>query len=628
MSEEHRVPDSESLEPLLEAAVKATLVEPIPHDVVARIKTRAKLLAVPAVSSSGVSGSQKQRWRVSRSTMACLIASAAVLVVVLAVFLLLSQSSSQAFAQMIEKVKAASTVRFNTTIQLLGRGPDSKHVVYVEGNRSRSENVNSATLSVVDVDQKQLLFLDMAQKRAHPRKLDADLARTASNPIDKLRCVKSNDAEQIGDEMLNGHRTHVYRCRKIDTLFGLGDGETLVWVDTESELPAKIEFRNADPKSPIELRLDEFVWNEPLDASLFSLAIPVGFQRVADTEIPTPLAAREGYADNPNYFTDGVLCCDRVPATIAWDSQSNTITALMRDPESVPPIERFQVELRQWDVATGKLRWVNHRLGPRTWTQTPDGKTLAAVRGLVVELLDAATGTITRTWGTDELVSQLAFSPDGKTLAAGIGEWGKYGGRGGKQGGGVQFWDVERTGLLRTIKSDDKPVQFVRYSVDGKFLATSAGAAVKLWDVATGELARIFPGIHQAAFSPDGKTIACQAAASATDKATGRVDLYRLQDGSLVKSFASEAGASASWLTCIQFSPDGHLLAASDWNGIVTLWDVATGERKLTIADHKAGVLSVAFAPDGAMLATGSEDKTLRVRKLPAELIGPVSDKK
>jgi hypothetical protein len=50
---------------------------------------------------------------------------------------------------------------------------------------------------------------------------------------------------------------------------------------------------------------------------------------------------------------------------------------------------------------------------------------------------------------------------------------------------------------------------------------------------------------------------------------------------------------------------------------------VATGERKLTIADHKARVLSVAFAPGGAILATGSEDKTLRLRGLPAELISP-----
>jgi WD40 repeat protein len=112
------------------------------------------------------------------------------------------------------------------------------------------------------------------------------------------------------------------------------------------------------------------------------------------------------------------------------------------------------------------------------------------------------------------------------------------------------------------------------------------------------------------------------------DKTIGRVDLYDLRNGSLVKSFASEKGASASWLLCVTFSPDGRLLAASDWNGTATLWAVAIRACKQTIVDHQAGVLSAAFAPDGATLATGSEDKILRLRKLPVGLIQPVPEKR
>lgn len=625
MNDEHPLRDIESLEPPLEAAVKITLAAPIPEDAIERVKLRAKRLAANAVSPYRTSSSLTRRWKASRPLVAGMSAAAALLVIVTAGFFLLSQSGSQAFAQMIERVKAASSVHFTSAIRL-GKGPETNAVVYIEGNRSRLEEFNSTTFSVADLDQKQLLIVDMADKRAHLTKLDADLARTASNPIDILRRMKSVDAEQIGEEMLKGRRTQVYRCRKIDPVFCMPDGKMLVWVDVESGLPAKIEIRSAVSKTPIELRFDEFIWNEAMDARLFSLAIPDGFQEVT-RETPKPLAVREAYMDNPNYFTDGVLCRDRVAATVVWGSQGKTITALMRDPESVPEIERFQGELRQWDVATGRLRWAVTRDVPRTWTQTADGKTLATVYKLDVELRDAATGNIRRKWGTDELMSQLAFSPDGRSLAAGIGEWGEYGGRGGKQGGGVQFWDVARGALVRTIKTDKKPVSFVGYSIDGNFLATSAGSTVKLWDVVTGKLARIFPGIRQAAFSPDGRTIACQVASS-TDKTTSRVDLYNVRDGTLVKSFTSEKGPSASLLTCITFSPNGHLLAASDWNGIVTLWDVATGERRLTIADHRAGVISVAFAPDGATLATGSEDKTLRLRKLPAELIPPAPEKR
>ena len=67
----------------------------------------------------------------------------------------------------------------------------------------------------------------------------------------------------------------------------------------------------------------------------------------------------------------------------------------------------------------------------------------------------------------------------------------------------------------------------------------------------------------------------------------------------------------------LTFSPDGRLLAASDWNGTVTLWDVATGERKQTIADHQGRCSIGRFLSRRRELATGSEDKTLRLRKLP-----------
>jgi WD40 repeat protein len=261
------------------------------------------------------------------------------------------------------------------------------------------------------------------------------------------------------------------------------------------------------------------------------------------------------------------------------------------------------------------MRWSHGVQGAGSVAASAAGQTLATVIGYEVQLRDSASGDVTRAWATDEPLSPLAFSPDGKILAAGITEWGPYGGRGGEMSGGVQFWNVEQGSLLRTI-SDDEPTTFLRYSPDGQSLATASNdGPVKLWNASTGELIRIFPG-RRADFSPDGQTIACVSIERDVNKTIGTFDLYNVADGARVRTLSSEPGPAASWLLCVSFSPDGRRLAATDWNGTVTLWDVATGRRERTIADHQAGVLTAAFSPDGSTLATGGEDRTLRLWKL------------
>ena len=623
MNDEHDPHDLENLQPPLDSAVQAVLAEPLPDDAVERVKMRAKQLAT--IPTRTLPRMLKRKWTVSRFALTGLTVAATLFFIVTGMTLWLDRSADRAFAQVIEKVKTARSVHLLTATRF-GQRPDINGQMYLEGNRLRWEQVRGILVQIVDLDQKRALFLDTVRKLAQEVDLDKQVREAFANPIDQLRRAQSNDAVPIGEEILRGRRTQVYRLPKVD-LFGMkGHGEMLVWVDVESSLPAKIVIRDTDPKAETEIRFDELVWNEPVDARLFSLSRPDGFQpgivmvtpRRSEPNKPE-VVAPESIAG----LADGVLSRDSVPAHIIWDSRGTTITALMRDPESVPPLERRPSELRQWEVATGKLLWSETIGGAGSVAVTTNRELLATIIGYEVQLRDASTGKVKRKWVTDKPLSPLAFSPDDKTLAAGITEWGPFGGSSGKPSGGVQFWDVERASLMRTI-SDDKPVTFVRYSVNGKYLATSSNEGpVKLWDVASGELIRIFPGLSLAAFSPDGETIACQSAVSSADKSTGKVDLYNVRNGSLVKSFVSNNGTSASWLLCITFSPDGRLLAGTDWNGTVTLWDVATGDRRPTNMDQQAGVLTAAFAPNGATLATGSEDKMLRLWKLSAETIRP-----
>src|SRR5436305_1870787 len=63
----------------------------------------------------------------------------------------------------------------------------------------------------------------------------------------------------------------------------------------------------------------------------------------------------------------------------------------------------------------------------------------------------------------------------------------------------------------------------------------------------------------------------------------------------------------------VAFDPEGKLLASGGNDWTVKLWEVASGKPLRTLEGHKSGVLSVAFHPEGRMLASGSIDNTVKL---------------
>jgi hypothetical protein len=493
--------------------------------------------------------------------------------------------------------------------------------MYLEDNRLRFELFQRMLIQVGDLEQRRALFLDTKRKVAQLIEINEQMVEQFANPIDQLRHARPEDAENIGEEFLEGRLTQVFRIRKINLLGMRGKGEMLVWVDQKQGLPAKILIHELDPGGGMEIRFEEFQWNKPINPALFSLEIPAGY--ATGTVVPTPRPADSTMPAAPpqsaaSRRAEGILSEDRVPGRIVWGPQGTTLTATMRDPESVAPLERKSDELRQWNVATGELKWSVIGGSSFSLAASADGKLVATIDGYELQLRDSTTGMVNQSWSTEKQLSPLAFSPDGRTLAAGIAEWGEQpSGRG--QSGGVQFWDVEHGTLKRSL-SDDKPTTLVRYSRDGKYVASAPnGGPVKVWDAGTGDLVRIFPYGNKVDFSPDGKLIACQAShpmeGDTLDDVRKRYDIqtYELQTGKLVKTLVSDDHTDDSYVLWIEFSPDGSLVAAADWDGTVKLWNVLTGELVRTMNDHNAGVVTAVFSPDGRTIATGSEDKTLRL---------------
>ncbi|MEA5499122.1 WD40 domain-containing protein [Limnoraphis robusta] len=68
-----------------------------------------------------------------------------------------------------------------------------------------------------------------------------------------------------------------------------------------------------------------------------------------------------------------------------------------------------------------------------------------------------------------------------------------------------------------------------------------------------------------------------------------------------------------AWVMAVSFSPDGNILASGSNDQTVRLWDVKTGQCLKTLRGHNSRVQCLAFSEDGKLIASGSNDKTVRV---------------
>jgi WD40 repeat protein len=69
----------------------------------------------------------------------------------------------------------------------------------------------------------------------------------------------------------------------------------------------------------------------------------------------------------------------------------------------------------------------------------------------------------------------------------------------------------------------------------------------------------------------------------------------------------------SDWVSSVAFRPDGKILASGSHDNTIKLWNVATGREIATLTRHSESVNSVAFSPDGKTLASGSLDKTIKL---------------
>ncbi|HEX6483190.1 MAG TPA: NB-ARC domain-containing protein [Ktedonobacteraceae bacterium] len=98
-------------------------------------------------------------------------------------------------------------------------------------------------------------------------------------------------------------------------------------------------------------------------------------------------------------------------------------------------------------------------------------------------------------------------------------------------------------------------------------------------------------------------------ASTAAGTSTGGILIYDAPGG--VLRLTCTGHTDGVW--SLAFSPDGSLLASSSDDSDVRLWDSSSGDCLRILRDHTNRVRSIAFSPDGSTLASGSDDATIRL---------------
>jgi WD40 repeat protein/tRNA A-37 threonylcarbamoyl transferase component Bud32 len=335
-----------------------------------------------------------------------------------------------------------------------------------------------------------------------------------------------------------------------------------------------------------------------------------------DVESATPLETLRGHSNfvqQPVFSPDGktLYTVSHDGTAIAWDltgdrrlgrpfrfthDRTFSTTGYDGHPGRLSPNGRLlAVGLKEqgvalWDVR--KLKPVGARLVDtdgevKTLAFSPDGRTLAAVTRTTLTLWDV--GSRSRLHeplyaGNPSIVLAVGFSPDGAKLATASSDV------------GLQLWDPA-TGNNLDALGFGGGASDLSFSADGAMIAsvpTRGGAEV--WDAATGTSIAAFDGPpdnedFSVALSPDGHFLAVG----------GFGRLVRIWDVRSQK-LVHELDQGGNGAFTLEFSPDGRTLAVSGYEPAASLWDVATGTQigpQLTAGDRRT---MIDLSADGHLL--------------------------
>jgi WD40 repeat protein len=237
-------------------------------------------------------------------------------------------------------------------------------------------------------------------------------------------------------------------------------------------------------------------------------------------------------------------------------------------------------------------------------TQVSSKKQNLATQAVIAPLATFTNPLIPNT--TRPSIKSISINPNGTQVLAG------------SEDGLVKVWDIATGNVAFTTNNPQltaigsakftSPVSMVAYSPDGQSFLSGSYAGTALFDANTGKLIKLFNSTsysHALAFSPDGKTfIVGSAGIQFPPNFVGNIQIIDIDTGTALITIPQKGN-----VTSVAYSPDSLSFATVN-NQEITLWDTATGNKIRYFDIHnyikdQEYATAVAFSPDGQTIVTG-----------------------